>query len=103
MAWWESGGLLDIKYRQTNAQIPTSKYQLPRTSVRPANSLRDLCGLRVQNSRMRWVEQPIFFVDFEGSQATGILEYGVVTVLGGRVVETITRLCCAVGQVRAEE
>ncbi len=56
-----------------------------------------------KNSPMRWVEQPIFFVDFEGSHATGILEYGVVTVLGDRVVETHTRLCRAAGPVRAEE
>jgi DNA polymerase III epsilon subunit-like protein len=56
-----------------------------------------------KNSRMRWVEQPFFFVDFEGSRAAGVLEYGVVTVLGGRVVETKTRLCRAAGRVRAEE
>jgi DNA polymerase III epsilon subunit-like protein len=52
---------------------------------------------------MRWVEQPIFFVDFEGSHATGVLEYGVVTVLGDRVVEAQTRLCRAAGRVRVEE
>src|SRR5579871_3747647 len=50
-----------------------------------------------KNFRMRWVEQPVFFIDFEGSHAAGILEYGVVTVLGGRVVETKTRLCRAAG------
>lgn len=60
-------------------------------------------GFGCKNSRMRWVEQPVFFVDFEGSHATGILEYGVVTVLGGRVVETRTRLCRAAGRVRPEE
>ena len=52
---------------------------------------------------MRWVEQPVFFIDFEGSRAAGILEYGVATVLGGRVVEAKTRLCRAAGPVRAEE
>jgi DNA polymerase III epsilon subunit-like protein len=52
---------------------------------------------------MRWVDQPVFFVDFEGSQATGILEYGVATVLGDRVVEAKTRLCRAAGRVRAED
>jgi DNA polymerase III epsilon subunit-like protein len=50
-----------------------------------------------------WIEQPIFFVDFEGSQASGVLEYGVVTLLAGRVVETKTRLCRASGRVRAED
>ncbi len=49
---------------------------------------------------MRWVEQPVFFIDFEGSHAAGILEYGVVTVLGDRVVEANTRLCRAAGHVR---
>jgi DNA polymerase III epsilon subunit-like protein len=52
---------------------------------------------------MRWVEQPVFFVDFEGSHAAGVLEYGVVTVLGERVVETQTRLCRAAGRVRVED
>jgi DNA polymerase III epsilon subunit-like protein len=52
---------------------------------------------------MRWVEQPVYFVDFEGSRATGILEYGIVTVLGDRVVAAKTRLCRAAGQVRTEE
>jgi DNA polymerase-3 subunit epsilon len=52
---------------------------------------------------MSWTEQPIFFVDFEGSLASGVLEYGVATVLGGRVVETATRLCAPTGRVRAED
>ena len=50
-----------------------------------------------------WTEQPIFFVDFEGSRASGVLEYGVATLLGGRVVETATRLCAATGRVREED
>jgi DNA polymerase-3 subunit epsilon len=53
--------------------------------------------------RMAWVDQPVFFVDFEGSRTSGILEYGVVTLLGGRVVETATRLCAATGRVRPED
>src|SRR5882672_1553266 len=52
---------------------------------------------------MSWIEQPIFFVDFEGSRASGILEFGVVEVLGGKIVETRTRLCRATGRVRAED
>ncbi|MSU70639.1 MAG: 3'-5' exonuclease [Opitutaceae bacterium] len=50
-----------------------------------------------------WTEQPIFFVDFEGSLASGILEYGVVTLLGGRVVGAKTRLCRATGRVPAQD
>src|SRR5690606_28734856 len=50
-----------------------------------------------------WTEQPIHFIDFEGSAASGILEYGVATVVGGRVADAQTRLCRATGRVRAED
>jgi len=50
-----------------------------------------------------WTEQPVYFIDFEGSLASGILEYGVVTVEGGRIVAARTRLCRATGRVRAED
>jgi DNA polymerase-3 subunit epsilon len=50
-----------------------------------------------------WTEQPIFFVDFEGSRASGILEFGVAEVLRGEVVSTRTRLCRPVGRVREED
>ena len=50
-----------------------------------------------------WIEQPIFFVDFEGSHASGILEFGVVEICRGRVVSTRTRLCRARGRVREED
>lgn len=52
---------------------------------------------------MAWTEQFIHFVDFEGSVASGILEYGVVTMRGAEIVETRTRLCRATGRVRAED
>ncbi len=52
---------------------------------------------------MRWTHVPIHFVDFEGSIASGILEYGVVTLHGGMVAETATRLCRATGRVRPED
>jgi DNA polymerase III epsilon subunit-like protein len=52
---------------------------------------------------MSWTEQPIFFVDFEGSRASGVLEYGVATVVGGQVVEARTRLCRPTGAVSAED
>lgn len=52
---------------------------------------------------MHWTGQPIFFIDFEGSLASGILEYGVVTLRGGQIVETKTRLCRATGPVRPED
>lgn len=52
---------------------------------------------------MSWTSQPIFFVDFEGSRVSGILEYGVVTVLEGRIESARTRLCRAAGRIRAED
>ena len=52
---------------------------------------------------MAWTEQLIHFIDFEGSVASGILEYGVVTMRGSQIVETQTRLCRATGRVRAED
>jgi DNA polymerase III epsilon subunit-like protein len=52
---------------------------------------------------MRWTNVPIHFIDFEGSIASGILEYGVVTLHGGLVVETETRVCRATGKVRTED
>jgi DNA polymerase-3 subunit epsilon len=52
---------------------------------------------------MVWTENPIFFVDFEGSRASGVLEYGVATLLGGKIVETKTRICAATGPVSAQD
>lgn len=52
---------------------------------------------------MSWTEQPVFFVDFEGARMCGILEYGVVTLVRGEITETQTRLCAAIGRVRAED
>ena len=52
---------------------------------------------------MRWTDVPIHFIDFEGSVGSGILEFGVVTLRGGEVVDTHTRLCRAIGRIRAED
>jgi DNA polymerase-3 subunit epsilon len=52
---------------------------------------------------MSWIEQPIFFVDFEGSRPSGILEFGVVEVLGGKIGSTHTRLCRPLGRIRPED
>jgi DNA polymerase III epsilon subunit-like protein len=48
-----------------------------------------------------WIEQPIYFVDFEGNRVSGILEFGVVTLLRGEVIEAHTRLCAPIGVVRS--
>lgn len=52
---------------------------------------------------MSWTEQPIYFVDFEGNRSSGVLEYGVAEVRGGRIGATYTRLCQARGRVSAED
>ncbi|MCC6415121.1 MAG: 3'-5' exonuclease [Opitutaceae bacterium] len=50
-----------------------------------------------------WTERSIHFLDFEGSVASGIVEYGVVTLQGGEVKATATRLCRPTGKVRTED
>ncbi len=52
---------------------------------------------------MPWTDHLIHFVDFEGSIASGILEYGVVTMRGAEILGAHTRLCRATGRVRAED
>jgi DNA polymerase-3 subunit epsilon len=52
---------------------------------------------------MSWTEQTIFFLDFEGSRGSGVVEYGMVGLRGGRVVETKTRLCRPTGLIRPED
>ncbi len=65
------------------------------------DSVRGVCCVCcVGNS---WTAQLMHFVDFEGSLASGILEYGVVTLRGVEIVAAHTRLCRATGRVRAED
>ncbi len=49
---------------------------------------------------MTWSDTPIHVIDFEGNLTSGILEYGVVTLGGGRVIQTETRLCGPIGRIR---
>ena len=44
-----------------------------------------------------WSEVPIHVIDFEGSRASGVVEYGVVTLLDGGVSEVRTRICAPKG------
>lgn len=67
------------------------------------NSVWEASVYSLSTVGISWIEQPIFFVDFEGSQSSGILEYGVVQVAQGRIGTTQTRLCCATGRVRPED
>src|SRR5882724_9841808 len=52
---------------------------------------------------MHWSAVPIHFIDFEGSLGSGIIEFGVVTLQGGEIKETRTRLCRASGRIRPED
>jgi len=52
---------------------------------------------------MTWNEQPIHFVDFEGSLSSGILEFGVVTLHRGEISSTRTRMCRPTGRIRSED
>jgi DNA polymerase III epsilon subunit-like protein len=52
---------------------------------------------------MSWADTPIHFIDFEGSAASGILEFGVVTLRGAEIVSAHTRLCRATGQVPPDD
>ena len=52
---------------------------------------------------MSWLNQPIYFVDFEGSRASGILEFGVDEVRRGKITRARTRLSRATGRVRPED
>lgn len=50
-----------------------------------------------------WTDTPVHFIDFEGNAASGILEFGVVTLRGGEIAATRTRLCGAQGAIREED
>lgn len=52
---------------------------------------------------MDWKDVKIHVLDFEGSVRTGIVEYGAATLLGGRIVETATRLCSVQAPIPLEE
>lgn len=52
---------------------------------------------------MHWTDTPIHFIDFEGNAASGIIEFGVVTLRGGEIAEARTRLCAASGRIAPEE
>lgn len=52
---------------------------------------------------MVWTDAVIHVLDFEGSRRSGILEYGLVTLQGGHVVEAETRLCRPDGSIHQAE
>lgn len=52
---------------------------------------------------MDWKELPIHVIDFEGQRSYGVVEYGVVTLEGGQITQTRTRLCQARGAIPSSD
>jgi len=50
-----------------------------------------------------WTESPIHFIDFEGSLGSGIVEFGVVTLYGGKVSATRSGICAPTGFLPPED
>lgn len=50
-----------------------------------------------------WKALPIHVLDFEGQRSYGVVEYGVVTLYGGVIAATHTRLCRAWGAIPAAD
>ncbi len=50
-----------------------------------------------------WRDGPIHILDFEGNSRTGIVEYGVATLLHGSVVGTKTRFCRGKAEIPPED
>jgi DNA polymerase III epsilon subunit-like protein len=46
-----------------------------------------------------WKATMIHMMDFEGSEATGVVEFGVVTLFEGKVLQTWTGLCQSEGEI----
>lgn len=52
---------------------------------------------------MHWSSIPIYIVDFEGTAGSGIVEYGIVTLYHGEIIETQTRLCGTIGELKHQD
>ena len=52
---------------------------------------------------LKIAETPIHVIDFEGSRQSGIVEYGVVTLLGTKITAAQTRLCAPIGTIRDQD
>ena len=50
-----------------------------------------------------WNTIPVFMMDFEGSPSSGVIEYGVVLLQHGAIVETATSLCQPVGEIHYKD
>ena len=52
---------------------------------------------------MKWTDIPVHVIDFEGSFRTGVVEFGIVTLVGGGIAAVETRLCRSRQKLPPEE
>ena len=52
---------------------------------------------------MSWTATPIHVLDFEGGRRSGVVEFGVATLVGGKILAAHTRVCAPTGPVAAAE
>lgn len=52
---------------------------------------------------LNWKDVPVYMMDFEGSPASGVVEFGVVRIEGGAIGETHTELCHPTGAISARD
>jgi DNA polymerase-3 subunit epsilon len=50
-----------------------------------------------------WKSATVHMIDFEGSPSSGVVEYGVVTLRGGRIAAAEGRLCRPTGHILSRE
>ncbi|MEX0330897.1 MAG: 3'-5' exonuclease [Puniceicoccaceae bacterium] len=50
-----------------------------------------------------WKSTHIYMLDFEGSPASGVVEYGVVHLIGGQINATETSLCRPTGSIHSRD
>jgi DNA polymerase-3 subunit epsilon len=60
-------------------------------------------AISLLHSAMPWSALSIHVLDFEGGRRSGIIEYGVATLLQGQIIAAHTRLCAPAGPVAASE
>ena len=53
--------------------------------------------------QLPWTDSTIHVIDFEGNQTSGILEYGIVSIRKGKILQSQTRLCHPRGDIRPED
>lgn len=52
-------------------------------------------------NQRRWTDVPVHVLDFEGGPRTGVVEFGVATLLGGEVISVQAGLCAPLAPIPA--